>query len=231
MVSTENAVIARLDKESSHFEVLVDPYAASDLIEGRDVNILENLAIDTVFKDSKKGDKASDELLEKIFNTTDIELIAKEIIIKGSVQLTTQQRREMLEAKKKMIIDRIARLSMDPRTKAPHPRSRIELAMDERGVHIDPFKKVDHQVKYVLEEIRHVLPISMEKIKIRITIPGKYIGKAYGIVKNYGRLLKEEWQSDGSWMGTIELPPGMQTDLYNKLNEITKGDIEAKILG
>jgi ribosome maturation protein SDO1 len=231
MVSTEKAVIARLDKENSHFEVLVDPHAASDLIDGRNVNILENLAIDTVFKDSKKGDTASDELLEKIFNTTDIETIAKEIILKGNVQLTTQQRREMLEAKKKMIIDRIARLSMDPHTKAPHPRSRIELAMDERGVHIDPFKKIDHQIKYVLEEIRHVLPISMEKVKIRITIPGKYIGKAYGIVKNYGRLLKEEWRPDGSWMGTIEMPPGMQTDLYNKLNEITKGDIEAKILG
>lgn len=230
MVSTEDAVIARLDKGNSHFEVLVDPHAASDLIEGKEIDILDHLAIDTIFKDSKKGDHASEELLTKIFNTSDIATIAKEIILKGNVQLTTQQRREMLEAKKKMIIDRIARLSMDPQTKAPHPRNRIELAMDERGVHIDPFKKVDHQVKYVLDEIRHVLPISMEKIKIRITIPGKYIGKAYGIVKNFGRLIKEEWLSDGSWMGVIEMPPGMQTDLYNRLNEVTKGDIETKIL-
>ena len=37
MVSTEEAVIARLHMGNSHFEVLVDPYAASDLIEGKDI--------------------------------------------------------------------------------------------------------------------------------------------------------------------------------------------------
>jgi ribosome maturation protein SDO1 len=230
MVSADEAVIARLDKENSHFEILVDPYAASDVCEGKDIDILENLAIDTVFKDAKKGDKASDETLEKIFGTSDIAVIAKEIILKGQVQLTTQQRKEMADAKKKMIIDRIARSSMDPHTKAPHPRNRIELAMEERGVHIDPFKKIDHQMKYVLDEIRHVLPISIDKIKIRIQIPGRYIGKAYGVVRNYGRFVKEEWLSDGSWMGILEIPPGVQTDLYSKLNEITKGDLETKIV-
>ena len=230
MVSADEAVIARLDKGNSHFEILVDPYAASDLCDGKDINILENLAIDTVFKDAKKGDKASDENLEKIFGTNDIEVIAKEIILKGQVQLTTQQRKEMAEVKKKMIIDRIARSSMDPHTKAPHPRNRIELAMEERGVHIDPFKKVDQQMKYVLDEIRHVLPISIDKIKVRIQIPGRYIGKAYGVVRNYGRFIKEEWLSDGSWMGILEIPPGMQTELYSQLNEITKGDLETKIV-
>jgi ribosome maturation protein Sdo1 len=41
---------------------------------------------------------------------------------------------------------------MDPKTKSPHPRKRIELAMDEAGVHVDPFKPVSEQVKTIIEQ-------------------------------------------------------------------------------
>ena len=40
---------------------------------------------------------------------------------------------------------------MDPKTKAPHPRQRIELAMDQAGIHIDPFKSISEQVKTIIE--------------------------------------------------------------------------------
>ena len=119
---------------------------------------------------------------------------------------------------------------MDPKTKAPHPRQRIELAMEEAAVHVDPFKPVSEQVKTIIEVLRPVIPISMEHIRVSIKIPSQHIGKAYGIVRNYGTLEREDWQSDGSWIGIVKLPPGMQTDFYDKLNEVTKGNISTKIL-
>jgi ribosome maturation protein SDO1 len=70
----------------------------------------------------------------------------------------------------------------------------------------------------------------MEKIRISVKIPSQYIGKAYGVARNYGVLEREDWQSDGSWIGIIKLSPGMQNDFYDKLNEITKGNISTKIL-
>jgi ribosome maturation protein SDO1 len=230
MVSIDDAVIARLDKKNHHVEILVDPYGAADMIDGKEVRILDIMAIDTIFKDVKKGDKASDEILMEIFGSTDTAAIGTEIVLKGEVHLTTQQRKEMLEAKKKKIIDQLARSAMDPQTKAPHPRKRIELAMEEANVHVDPFKKVSRQVKDVVDQLRPVLPISMEKIKIELKVPSKHIGKAYGEIRTIGRLMREEWLNDGSWTGTIELPPGMQTELYNRLNVITKGSIETKII-
>jgi ribosome maturation protein SDO1 len=119
---------------------------------------------------------------------------------------------------------------MDPKTKSPHPRKRIELAMDEAGVHVDPFKPVSEQVKTIIEVLRPIIPISMEHVKISVKIPSQFTGRAYGVARNYGTLEREDWQSDGSWIGIVRIPAGMQTDFYDRLNEVTKGNVSTKIL-
>lgn len=230
MVSLDKAVIARLHKGEDHFEILADPYAAERLIEGKEVDVLSSLAIDAIFKDAKKGTHSPVESLQKHFGTDDVGTIAKEIILKGEIQLTTEQRHEMLEKKRKRIVDIIVRNAMDPKTKMPHPRQRIELSIEEAGVHIDPFKPVDQQVKIVVEALRPIIPLSMEQVKISVKIPSQYIGKAYGVARNYGVLEREDWQSDGSWIGIIKIPAGMQSDFYDKLNGVTKGNVETRIL-
>ncbi|MCK4366113.1 MAG: ribosome assembly factor SBDS [Thermoplasmatales archaeon] len=230
MVSLDDAVIARLKKGEEHFEVLVDPYAAADLIDGKEVDVVQSLAIDTVFKDSKKGTHASEESLQKNFGTADIAEITKQIILKGDIQLTTEQRNKMQENKRNRIIETISKNAMDPKTKSPHPRKRIELAMEQAGVHVDPFKPVSEQVKTIIELLRPIIPISMENVRISVKIPAEQIGRAYGTVRNYGTLEREDWQSDGSWIGIIKLPAGMQTDFYDKLNDVTKGNVSTKIL-
>jgi len=230
LVSLENAVIARLHKGADHFEVLVDPHEAEHILEGKIENILSALAIDAVFSDAKKGTHAPIETLQKHFKTTDISIIAKEIIQKGEIQLTTEQRREMQEKKKKRIVELIMKNAMDPKTKTPHPRTRIELAMDEAKVHIDPFKSVNQQMKTILEQLRPILPISMEQARVSVKIPPEHVGKAYGAVRSFGTLEREEWQSDGTWIGVVKLPAGMQTDFYDRLNTLTKGNVETRIL-
>ena len=230
MVSLDEAVIARLKKGEDHFEILVDPYVAADFIDGKDVDIIQNLAIDAIFIDSKKGTHASEEALQKNFGTNDISEIAKQIILKGDIQLTTEQRHKMQKNKTNRIIETISKNAMDPKTKAPHPRQRIELAMEQAGIHVDPFKPVSEQVKLILELLRPIIPISMDNIKISVKIPAEHIGKAYGTVRNYGTLEREDWQSDGSWIGIIKIPAGMQNDFYDKLNDVTKGNVSTKIL-
>ncbi len=230
MVSLDDAVIARLKKGEEHFEVLVDPYAAADLIDGKEIDIIQILAIDAIFKDSKKGTHASEEAIKEKFGTDDVAEIAKQIVLNGDIQLTTEQRHKMQKNKKNRIIETISRNAMDPKTKAPHPRQRIELAMDEAGVHIDPFKPVSEQVKTIIEALRPLMPISMEHVRISVKIPPEHIGKAYGVARNYGTLEREEWQSDGSWIGIIKIPAGMQTDFYGKLNDVTKGNVSTKFL-
>ena len=66
MVTLENAVIARYEKKGNHFETLVDPDNAMAFREGESDTL--DLATDEIFKDAKKGDRASAESIRKVLN-------------------------------------------------------------------------------------------------------------------------------------------------------------------
>jgi ribosome maturation protein SDO1 len=233
MVSLEKAIIARLSLEGHHFEILVDPDAALRFRESGgkgELDVAKDLAIDTIFKDAKKGDHVGDHLLKEVFGTTDIGEIAKRILQKGEFHLTTEQRRTLQEKKRKQVVALIARNAMNPQTSAPHPPERIERAMEEAKVHVDPFKPAEEQMNEVLAALRPLIPIKIQNVSIQVRLPATEVGKAYGTCKNFGVLRSEEWQKDGSWVGTIEMPAGMQSEFYDELNRRTHGNVETKLL-
>lgn len=230
MVNLEDAVTARLEYYGEHFEILVDPDLSSDFKHGKEINIEEILAVEEIFKDAKKGDKASEEAMMKAFDTVDHLEVAAKILQKGQIQLTAQQRKEMQEEKRLKVITTITREAINPQTKLPHPARRIEIAMEEAKVRIDPFKSVDEQVNTTLKAIRTKIPIRFERVKVAIKVPGDYTGKVYGAIPEFGTTTKEEWQQDGSWVAIVEIPGGMQDNFYHKLNELTKGQVETKLL-
>ena len=43
-------------------------------------------------------------------------------------------------------------------------------------------------------------------------------------------MLRDEWQNDGSLKAILEIPAGLQTELFDKLNSLTHGEIESKII-
>ena len=230
MVSLDDAVIARLKKGEHHFEILVDPYGAADIIEGKDTDVLKIMAIDAIFTDAKKGIHVSEEDLQEEFETADVSTVAEYIIKNGDIQLTTNQRHKMQRNKQKRVVEYIVKNAMDPQTKTPHPPARVQRAIEEAGVHIDPFKPVSDQVKSTVNAIRPFIPLSLERVKITVKIPAKFIGKAYGVARTFGVLEQEDWQSDGSWVGVVRLAAGMQNEFYDKLNEATKGNVSTKVL-
>ncbi len=230
MVKVEDAVIARWESGGNRFEVLVDPKAVQDLKDGKDVDLSDKLALDQVFKDAKKGDKISEEFLEKTFHTRDLGTIAKQIVQKGEVQVTTEQRHQLQAEKLRQIVQTIARNAMNPQTGAPHPPARIEAAMTEAKIHVDPFRPVDAQVQEVLAKLRPLLPIRLDVVKVRIRLPAQHYPRVIGELKGLGRLLDEQWLGDGSWSGVIEIPAGVQTELYEKLNARTRGAAETALV-
>ncbi len=230
MVDLEDAIIARLESHGESFEVLIDPKVVNLLREGQTVDLSDHMVIDEVFKNAKKGTHASPEKLTETFGTTDPIEVAKQIILKGEVQLTTQQRRDMAENKRKQIIAEISRNAINPQTNTPHPPQRIELAMEEARVHIDPFKPVEVQVEQVMKALRPLIPIRFDKVRIAVRLSGEDYGRCYDFIAHAGKLSKEEWQANGCWIGVIELPAGMRDDFLGRINEKTKGNVETKIL-
>lgn len=230
MVAIDESIIARLKTHGKTYEIFVDPDAALAFKRGDPVKIEEILAVEDVFSDAKNGDRPAEQDVMNAFGTTDALKIAEKIIHEGELQLTAEQRKKILEAKKRQVIEFISRNGINPQTKAPHPPARIEAAMEEAGVHIDPMKSTDENVKIAMKAIRPIIPIRFEEVDIAIKIPPEYATKAYGSVAKFGTLTKQEWQGDGSWIGVITIPAGLQDDLYSLLNKLTKGSVETKFL-
>ncbi|MFH1978133.1 MAG: ribosome assembly factor SBDS [Candidatus Aenigmatarchaeota archaeon] len=229
MVSVDKAVITKVTKDHKTFEILVDPDLALKFKHGEAVSVENMLAVREIFYDSRKGERASAEDLQKFFGTLDVLKVAEYILKHGQVQLTTEQRRQLLEEKKKQIADIICKQGVDPKTKIPHPVTRIMNAMDNVHVNIDAFKPARDQVEAILIKIQEILPISVEKIEIVVKIPLQYAGKASSLIRTMASVKKEEWKAD-HWLALIEIPAGMQSDIYEKLNGLTSGNVEIKVL-
>jgi len=222
--------VARLVVRGKKFEILVKPQLAYRFREGDKIPIDEILVGDFVYKDVRKGLKASPEELRGIFGTDDIRKISEEIIRKGELQLTTEQRRELLEMKKKQIVNYIARSAVDPRTNTPIPPTRIEKAMEEARVSIDLYKSVEEQVPKIVKAISRILPIKIAKALLHVRIPAQYSSRVYSQLTRMGDVKKTTWLADGSLIAEIEIPAGMQAEAIDRLNQLTKGNVYVKVL-
>lgn len=228
MISLDDAVIARYQKDDLCFEILVDPEKARKIRQGEKIPLEDAVAARDVFTDSKKAKRASESDLNKVFGTNSFDEIAVKIIQKGEIQLTTEQRRKMQEDKRKQIVSLISKQAVDPRSHIPHPPARIEKAIEQAKIHVDPFKSAEEQIENVLKALKPILPIKMEMVKIAVKVPAQYSGQVSSYVHEHN-LIKEEWKSDGSYLALVEISAGMQDAFYNRLNKMTHGEVETRV--
>ncbi|HEX55276.1 MAG: ribosome assembly factor SBDS [Candidatus Altiarchaeales archaeon] len=229
MVSLDRAVIARLKIRGETFEILVDPDLALQYRQGRNVNFDELLAINSVFRDARSGERASEQLMKKFFGSYDVERVASEILKRGEIGLTTEQRRRMLEEKRKQIASIISKNAINPQTNTPHPPARIEKAMKEARVNIDIFKSAEEQVEAIIKKLQPIIPIRLETLEIAVKIPAQYSGICYKILYEFGNVKKEEWLED-SYFCLLEIPAGLRDEFYDKINKLTRGDVRIKVV-
>lgn len=227
MVTVDEAIIARLSRNGKHFEILVDPHFAYDCRDGKSVSISRMLATNIVCSDARKAVKAPAADIEAAFGTHDVEAIAKEIVTKGELQLTTEFRRKKIEERRKQIASIISKYAVNPQTKLPHPQDRILNAMEQARVNVDPFKPAEQQVEEIIKALRPIMPISVEEATITAEIPAQYAGRAYGVIKDLGELKDQQWLATGALIVKLSMPAGLREETFRKLNAITNG--EAKI--
>jgi ribosome maturation protein SDO1 len=232
MISLDEAVTARLESHGERFEVLVEPDAALAISrEEFDGDLEDVIAAEDVFEDATAGDRPPESALEEVFDTTDPLEIIPEVIKRGEIQITAEQRREMQEQKHKQLVNKITRNAVNPQMDdAPHPPERIERALEEAGFQVDPMEPVENQVDEALDALRPVIPIRFDEVVIAVQAPADYAGSAQAQIRQFGDLQEEEWQSDGSWVGVLKFPAGLQNDFYDLVNEHTSGEAETRVV-
>ncbi len=227
---SDTYTLVRYTHQGEKYEILVDPDNGLSYKRGDRADLLNVLMLDTIFTDANKGTKPTEAKLEEVFGTKNPLEIAEIMFEKGVFQLTAKQRKEMLEQKLRQIITLISRSYVDPATKFPHPPLRIENALGEIKVSIDPFKDAEEQLKDIVDALRPVLPMSMETVEIAIKIPAEHSSKSYGIVKELAEIKRDEWTGDGSWIAVVAISAAMQGELIDRLGKATQGNLQTKIM-
>jgi len=221
--------VVRYSFEGEKFEILVKPDPALEYKLGKKKDISAILVSDEIYTDSSKGTRASTEKLLKAFKTEDPTEIAQKIMQKGDLNLTTDQRRKMIEEKRKQIVESIAKTYVDPRSHLPHPPLRIEQAMKDARVSVDPHKNVDEQIKDIVENLRSIIPLKSENLDLEIIIPAQYAAKSYSVLKSTGTLKREDWLANGSLKAILEIPAAARPNVIDRLGSITKGTATVEV--
>ena len=225
-----DVTIVKYSHDGEKFEILVKPDPALDYKLGKKNDISSVLVSDDVYTDSGKGTKPATDKLLKAFGTEDLTEIAQIIMQKGDLNLTTDQRRKMVDEKKKQIVSFIAKTYVDPKTHLPHPPLRIEQAMKDARVSVDPRKNADEQAKDIVEKLRSIIALKSENLQLEIIIPAQYASQSYAVLKSVGSLKKEEWQNNGSLKAILEIPAAARPNVIDRLGSITKGSASVEVI-
>ena len=229
MTRKQDYIVAWMEVKGQRFEILVRPEEAFRFREGEPVSLEDVLWTDTVYKDHRRGLKASPEALRKAFGTDDIKKIAEKILKEGEIQITSEQRRKLIETKRRKIITYIARNAVDPRTGKPIPEKRIEAAMEELRIGVDPFKDAEAQAVEIVRKLARIMPIKLARALIEAVIPPEFSGRVYSELRRLGEMKRADWLSDGSLKVELEIPAGAQVEVVSRLQSLTRGRAQVNV--
>jgi ribosome maturation protein SDO1 len=227
-MDSDDAITVRYNGDSD-FEILVKPDEALDYKNGEIEDFEKVLFVREIFTDAGAAEKASASDIDEVFGTKNIIEAAEELFNNGDMQLTTEQKNDLREQKWNQVVSIIARRAMNPQNNTPHPPQRIENAMEEAGVQVDPMETAESQIGDIVDKLRPKIPITMEEKELAIKIPNEYAGKCYGKLKDMTQVLEEEWGDDGL-MARVKLPAGAKSELEGALNDVCHGDLEIRDL-
>jgi len=130
------------------------------------------------------------------------------VLRRGELQLTQEQRKKLLDEKRKSIVTMIAEDLRRPQDSLPHPPIRVEQAMQEARISIDPFQEASEQTKMGRrEDSEHHPPEVGEGQAPREGLPA-VLGADDWSVENFGEIVKEDWGADGTLSAIVEIPAG-----------------------
>ncbi len=234
MVTVDKAVFARLNKKGKEFEILVDPDTAQkareDLKRGKDVDLSDVLAVEDIFSDSKKGIRVGKKDLEPAFGTSDILEVAKIIIKEGRINPTVEQIHKQHQEKLDKITSLISMNAIDAKTKLPIPKKTVEDALKKALYRLDE-RKVEDQLPDAIKAIKSIIPLTFASKKIQLNnIPPNIVTPCLRLCQNLGAIEKQNWNADKSLTLVISIPVGLKEEFIDRINAVTHGNVEMKLL-
>ena len=121
--------IVRYEKHGRRFEMLVNPEPAWFFLQGEEVELDDIFEVYVIYENISRGVKATKDDVEVVFGETTDRERAVRILKEGQLQLTADQRNEILKEKRAEIVEFIHVHCINPRENTPIPKDRIDNAI------------------------------------------------------------------------------------------------------
>lgn len=229
-IDLQDKSIVKYSSHGRRFEMLVNPEAAWLHLQGEEVEPDDIFEVYTVYENVSRGIRSSDDDLTLVFGDKNEREIALEILEKGELKLTQEQRNEIMKEKREEIVDFIHVHCINPRENSPIPKDRINNAIIDLGINIKYRGGVKEQAMDIIKQLQPIMPIRFESVKLALKIPASYAGSLYGVIYDLGEPLEEEWLSDGSLAVVVQIPSGMQADFLDEVTSKSKGKAQVRVL-
>lgn len=199
MVKVDDSCIIKYKKNGETIEALVEFKLLDKYLQNKDTISVYDIFADTqIFSDSKKGDVASLDILNKVFGKKSEEEILIEIAQFGEAQIPTAYLNEMREKKRAQIIEYLASQTINPQSGGKYTPSMIESGLNGITFSINPNLDHIHQAEELLKELRKKMPIKIDSQVMIIQVDGQYVGNFYGPFRKLGTVQKEYYDDNGS---------------------------------
>ena len=202
----DKAFQVRYKFAGENFEVLVDFNKLNEFKKKpNEISVYDVLADRKIFRDQKKGEIASENLLMDIFKLSSKEEILKIILLKGECQIPTEFLNKLRNEKKLQVINYIAENAINPQTKGKYTQTMIQSEVNNLKYNFKANIDFIIQAEEVLRQLKKVVPISLEKVILELKVPAEFCGNFYGKFRKYGRITKEFFDKEGNLRLHIEV--------------------------
>lgn len=222
-VRLTNVAAVRLQKRGKRFEIACYRNKVLSWRNKLETNIREVLQIDTVFTNVSKGMLANTKDLMDCFGTTDQRAVCQEILDKGELQVSEQERGALYETIFRDIASIVVDKTVNPENNKPYTIALIQNAMKQIQYSVNVSKTSKSQALEVIRKLRDVMPIARASMLLRVVYPsedGEVVTKE--VEKVGGVIVSRSQPSSSSALTEEFLDVKIDPEYYRKMEELVK---------
>eukprot|EP00037_Helgoeca_nana_P005827 m.54321 g.54321 ORF g.54321 m.54321 type:complete len:252 (+) comp16762_c0_seq2:115-870(+) len=217
-----NVACVRHKKGGKRFELACYRNKVMSWRQKEESDLDEVVQTHTVFTNVSKGQVAKKSDLFKAYGTEDEAQIVLEILAKGQLQVSKEEREKSSEAMFTEIAKDVAARCVNPDTSRPYTIVQIERAMKDVHVSVQPTHTSKKQALEVIKLLQETIPIKRAQMRLQIRLP-KANAKAVKVLvlTHVASVVSEEWDGDLDIVCLVD--PGSYRAIDEVVQSETKG--------
>ncbi|OHT09975.1 hypothetical protein TRFO_20963 [Tritrichomonas foetus] len=219
--------IVKLQKNNVKIEVIAKPGFVTKFREGK-CSLNDAVVDDRIYSNSSKGEVAPEADI-KSFGCCAHELL--ELVMKtGQYQLTAQEKRDLVEKRRLEVVNFIHENFIDSTSGKPHPVTRIENAIAQIKINIDPAQDAEHIARAMIPKLQTIIRLQESTIEGTVVVPNSKLGQVIGICYNLGTVTREEYGQEKAYI-EMKISPGKYDPLVDQISKMSNGEAVFQIKG